>query len=59
MVELKGTHGFSGCTEMKMIMPNLQNFLLSVDKRKVLNSRVINGKINGIDVNKPNPLTTK
>jgi hypothetical protein len=55
MVELKGTHRFSSCSEMKRIMPNIRNGVLSEKDRKIINSRVI-GQNN---VKKPNPLTTK
>ena len=55
MVELKGTHRFNSCEDMKAIMPNMRNGILSAKDRKILNSRVINGD----DVKKPNPLKTK
>ena len=55
MVELKGTHRFNECAEMKRIMPNIRDGVLSEEDRAILNSRVINGK----DVKKPNPLKTK
>ena len=55
MVELKGTHHFNSCADMKKIMPNMQNGVLSAKDRKILNSRVINGK----DIKTPNPLETK
>jgi len=55
MVELKGTHRFNNCTDMKRIMTNMRNGVLSAEDREVLNSRVINGN----DVKKPNPLETK
>jgi hypothetical protein len=55
MVELKGTHRFNNCDDMKRIMPSIRDGVLSSDDRKILNSRVINGK----DVKKPNPLKTK
>ena len=55
MVELKGTHRFNGCDDMKTIMPNMRDGALSAEERKILNSRVING--NG--VKKPNALETK
>jgi hypothetical protein len=55
MVELKGTHRFNSCEEMKKVMPNMRNGVLSAKDREILNSRVINGT----DVKKPNPLETK
>jgi hypothetical protein len=55
MVELKGSHRFNECEEMKRIMNNIRNNELSVEDRKSLNSRVINDN----DVQKPNPLITK
>lgn len=55
MVELKGTHRFNSCEDMKRIMPNIRDGVLSSEDRKILNSRVINGK----DVKKPNPMSTK
>ena len=55
MVELKGTHRFNQCPEMRRIMPNLRNGVLSEEDRKILNSRVINGR----EVKKPDPLETK
>ena len=55
MVELKGTHRFNDCAEMKRIMPNIRDGVLSEEDRAILNSRVINGT----DVKKPNPLKTK
>jgi hypothetical protein len=55
MVELKGTHRFKDCEDMKRIMTNIRDGVLSSEDRKILNSRVINGK----DVKKPNPLETK
>jgi hypothetical protein len=55
MVELKGTHRFNSCPHMRRIMPNLRNGVLSEEDRKILNSRVINGR----GVKKPDPLTTK
>jgi hypothetical protein len=55
MVELKGTHRFNSCEEMKRIMPNIRDGVLSSEDRNILNSRVIDGK----DVKKPNPLETK
>jgi cAMP phosphodiesterase len=41
MVELKGTHRFNDCNDMKTIMPNMRNGVLSKEDRKTLNSRVI------------------
>mgnify|MGYP002810469254 CR=1 FL=1 len=55
MVDLKGTHRFDDCNDMKMIMPNMQDGVLSTEERNTLNSRVINGS----EVNKPNPSKTK
>jgi hypothetical protein len=55
MVELKGTHRFNDCPDMKTIMPNMRDGVLSAKDREILNSRVINGK----DIKKPNPLETK
>ena len=55
MVELKGTHRFNNCPHMRRIMPNLRNGVLSEEDRKILNSRVINGR----DIKKPDPLATK
>ena len=55
MVELQGTHRFRNCENMTRIMPNMRDGVLSAEDRKILNSRVINGK----DVKKPNPLKTK
>jgi hypothetical protein len=55
MVELKGTHRFNECKEMKEIMPKIRDGVLSREDRRILNSRVINGNT----VKKPNPLKTK
>jgi hypothetical protein len=55
MVELKGTHRFNDCKDMKTIMPNMRDGVLSEEDRRILNSRVINGN----EVKKPNPLETK
>ena len=55
MVELKGTHRFNDCEDMRTIMPNMRDGVLSADDRKMLNSRVINGK----EVAQPNPFETK
>jgi hypothetical protein len=55
MVELRGTHRFNDCPDMKRIMPNMRDGMLSAEERKTLNSRVINGQ----NVKKPNPLQTK
>ena len=55
MVELKGTHRFNECEDMQNIMPNMRDGVLSAEDRKILNSRVINGK----EVEKPNPFDTK
>jgi hypothetical protein len=55
MVELEGTHRFNSCPHMRRIMPNLRNGVLSEEDRKILNSRVINGR----DIKKPDPLATK
>jgi hypothetical protein len=55
MVELKGTHRCNGCPDMKTIMPNMRDCVLSAKDGEILNSRVINGK----EVKKPNPLETK
>jgi hypothetical protein len=52
MVELKGTHHFNGCDNMKTIMPNMQDEVLSTEEWNILNSRFINGE----EVKKPNPL---
>jgi hypothetical protein len=55
MVELKGTHHLNDCPDMKTIMANMRDGVLSAKDREILNSRVINGK----EVKKPNPLETK
>jgi hypothetical protein len=55
MVELKGTHRFNDCPDMKRIMPTMRDGALSAKDREILNSCVINGK----EVKKPNPLETK
>jgi hypothetical protein len=55
MVELKGTHRFSGCPDMQRIMMNMRNGSMSSEDRKILKSRVINGK----EIKQPDPLTTK
>jgi hypothetical protein len=39
MVELKGTHHFNDCPDMKMIMPNMRDGVLSSKDREILNSR--------------------
>ena len=43
MVELKGSHRFNDCADMKTIMPNMRDGVLSAEEWKILNSRVING----------------
>jgi hypothetical protein len=55
MVDLKGTHRFNDCNDMKTIMTNMRDGILSTDEWNTLNSRVINGN----EVKKPNPLKTK
>ena len=55
MVELTGTHRFNDCPEMKRIMPNMRDGVLSAEQRDIINSRVINGTT----VQQPNPLETK
>lgn len=55
MVELKGTHRFRNCPIMKEIMPALHQKGLSEEHRKLLNSRVIDGK----SVKFPKPDTTR
>ena len=44
MVELKGLHRFSQCPQYQEIMPRLRDGQLTNNARKVLNSRVIDGK---------------
>jgi hypothetical protein len=36
VVELKGTHHFNNCEEMKRIMPNIHDGVLSSEYRKTL-----------------------
>jgi hypothetical protein len=55
MVKLKGTHRFNDCNNMKTIMPNMRDGVLSTEERNTLNSCVINEN----EVKKPNPLNTK
>jgi hypothetical protein len=56
IVELKGTNRFNDCcADMKMIMPNMQDGVLSTEEWNTLNSHAIIGK----EVKKPNPLETK
>ena len=55
MVELKGTHRFNACEDMKTIMPKMRDGVLSEEDRKILNTRVINGN----KIKRPNPLETK
>jgi hypothetical protein len=55
LVELKGTHRYKDCPEMKRIMPDMRNNGLSVADRKILNSRVIDGD----KVKMPRPETTR
>jgi hypothetical protein len=55
MVELKGTHRFNDCNNMKMIMPNMQNGVLSTEEQNTLNSNVMNEK----EVKKQKLLETK
>jgi hypothetical protein len=55
MVEVEGAHHFNGCDDMKRIMPNMRDGVLSTEERNTLNSRVTNGN----QVKKPNPLKTK
>jgi hypothetical protein len=45
----------SSCVDMKRIMPNIQEDVLSAEDQKILNSPDINGN----DVKKPNLLETK
>jgi hypothetical protein len=53
MVELKGTtRRFNDCNDMKAIMPDMQDGVLSTEERNTLNSCVINEN----EVKKPNPL---
>jgi hypothetical protein len=61
MVELKATHRFNGCNDMKTMMPNMRDGVLSTEERNTLNSRVINDNevVNDNEVKKPNPLKTK
>ena len=55
MVDLKGTYRFNNCNDMKTIMPNMRDGVLSTEEPNALNSRVTNGN----QVKKPNPLKTK
>ena len=43
MVELKGTHRFSKCPDMKRIIPGFREHGLTNQDRELLNSRVVNG----------------
>jgi hypothetical protein len=40
MVELKGTHRFNDCSDMKTIMPNMRDSVLSSKDWEILNSRI-------------------
>jgi hypothetical protein len=40
MVELKGTHRFNDCPDMKTIMPNMRDGVLSSKDWEILNSRI-------------------
>jgi cAMP phosphodiesterase len=42
MVELKGTHCFNDCNDMKVMMPNKRDGVLSTEERNTINFRVIN-----------------
>jgi hypothetical protein len=55
MVELKGIHRFNNWNDMKRIVPNIQDGVLSTEERNTQNSCVINEN----EVKKPNPLKTK
>jgi hypothetical protein len=59
MVELKGTHHFNDCNDMKRIMPNMRDgvlhAVLHAEEQNALNSHVINGN----EVKKPSLLKTK
>ena len=43
MIELKGTHRYANCNEMKRIMPMMRSQGLSKEDKETLNSRVVNG----------------
>ena len=43
MVELKGTHRFKNCEDMKRIIPGMRAYGLSDEDRAKLNSRVVDG----------------
>ena len=55
MVELKGTHRYKDCEDMKTIMPEVREGRFSDAHRAILNSRVINGN----SVKMPNLGTTR
>jgi hypothetical protein len=55
MVELTGTHRFNDCPDMKRIMPNMRDGVLSAEERNIINSRVINRDT----VKELNPFETK
>ena len=55
MVELKGTHRFKDCPNMKRIIPGFRRHGLTAEDRELLNSWVINGTT----VPMPDVLTTK
>jgi hypothetical protein len=55
MVELTGTHRFNDCPDMKRIMPNMRDGVLSAEERNIINSRVINRDT----VKEPDPFETK
>ena len=55
MVELKGTHRFKECPDMKRIIPGFREHGLTEKDRELLNSRVVNGD----SVKLPNVLKTK
>jgi AAA domain len=55
MVELKGTHRYSKCEDLKNIMPGLRERGMSPEARKLFNSRVVDG----INVKLPNIATAK
>ena len=55
MVELKGTHRYSGCETLTRIMPELRNHGMTEEMRAIFNSRVIDDK----KVKLPNIATTQ
>ena len=55
MVELKGTHRYSKCEQLKMIMPRLRNQGMWKEAFDIFNSRVVDGK----NVKLPNIAETK